>query len=135
MTITLTNEEALDYFYRALCNGLGYVCSGYNLQLDYADAEYAKSKKNLQAIYDAENNKETICFEDVLMQMLKDGYKLTLRDLSESEDDAVIGINEVYERMPKVSSSRLLDMENENDDAVTADAIIQTVFLGDIIYG
>ena len=48
MELKLTKGESLDMFYNALCNGLGYVCSGYCLRIDYNDKEYEKARAKLK---------------------------------------------------------------------------------------
>lgn len=124
MEIQLTNEEKQDYFHRALCNGLGYI-DGYGLELIYNDEDYKKAKSVLSAP----------CYEDVLMQILRDGKQLMIRDYEGGEDDAYITMEQMYQNIDKVYPNRLMEMHNEEDDAETADVIIQTVFLGEVIYG
>ena len=125
MEIKLTNVESEEYFYNALCNGLSYI-SGYGLRLDFSELEYKISRNKLTSP----------CLEDVFMQMLRDGYQLTLIDEEcEGEYTRSIGLKEVHDRVQKTDASSLINMANENDDADTADAILQTVFFEDIIFG
>jgi hypothetical protein len=53
----------------------------------------------------------------------------------EGENDSTISLSDVHERVPQTPIRFLTDMINENDDAETADVIIQTVFYDDIIFG
>ena len=124
MTITLTPKESEDYFYNALCNGLGYV-QGYGIGLDYDEIEFGTAKLALK----------DPCFEDVLMQILRDGGRLTMVDY-EGEGDMTrsICLADVHEMVGKTDPKHLLDMVNENDDAVTADVIIQTVFYKELVF-
>lgn len=124
MKILLTPQECETYFYNALCNGLAYVLE-YNLELKYNRADYKKSRAKLT----------DPCYEEVLMQMLKDGYSLTLVDHESGEDEKTITMNDVYERMSDVEARWLIQMHNEEDDAVTADCILQTIFYGEVIFG
>lgn len=124
MKIQLTNEEKQDYFHRALCNGLSYI-DGHGLELFYNKEDYAKAKSVLSAP----------CYEDVLMQILRDGKQLMLRDHEGSEDDAYITMEQMYQNIEKVEPQWLMQMYEEGDDAETADVILQTVFLGEHIYG
>lgn len=130
MNVNLTHAESEEYFYNSLCNGLGYVTSGYGLELDYVSSDYQEAKTKLK-----ETN-EGICFEDVLMQILKDGKKLTLIDI-EGEDEMTrsITLEDVHDRVPLTPIDFLMEMINEQDDANTADVIIQTVFYNEIIFG
>lgn len=124
MRITLIKRESLDFFYNALCNGLSLM-SGYGLQLVYDANEYNISRAKLTSP----------CFEDVLIQMLKDGYKLTLIDVEgDNEHTSSITITDVYKRVMKTEPRHLLDMVNETDDAITADNIIQQTFFNKQIF-
>lgn len=123
--IKLTPEKSEEYFYNALCNGLGYM-SGYGLRFDWNPKEYEKSREKLK----------NPCYEDVFMQMLRDDYKLTFVDEEcDGEYTRTIGLKEVHERVQNTDAEHLLNMVNENDDAMTADVILQTVFFEEIIFG
>lgn len=129
MKITLEKKESEEIFFNALCNGLGYV-TGYGLELDYNTEEYAKAKEKLKA------EGTSPCFEDVLMQILRDGGSLTLVDIEcEGEYTSTVTLKEVHERVEKTPVDHLMDMINEEDDACTADVVIQSVFFEDIIFG
>jgi hypothetical protein len=129
MEIKLTNEEAEQYFFNALCNGLGYVESGYGIELTYTKEDYVKAKKSLQ-----EKTKD-ICSEDVIMEILRTGGVLKMIDHESGEKPKRITLADVHERVAKTPIDHLNDMKNENDDAVTADVIIQTVFYEEVIFG
>lgn len=126
MEIILTKKEAEDVFFNAMCNGLGYVCQGYDLQLDYNQNDYKEAKSKLPSP----------CFEDVLMQILRDGNNLTVIDIGcDGEYTKSITLNDVHERVAKTPISHLMNMINEEDDAITADVVLQTVFFEDVIFG
>jgi hypothetical protein len=132
MKIILTPQESEEYFYNALCNGLGYV-QGYGLDLRYDEQAYKDAKLKLQSL----KPNETICYEDVLMQILRDGGKLNLFDEEEQLDneDNYITLEDVHERVANTQTNHLFDMIEGRDDADTADVILQTTFLGEIIFG
>jgi hypothetical protein len=131
VTITLSNEKSIEFFHNALCNGLDYI-SGYGLSLDFVKAEY----KNSSEKWRQEHPNETCCYEDVLIQMLRDGYSLTIVDEEcDGEYTRTIRLGDVWERVSKTPQRFLFDMIEENDDAETADVILQTVFFEDIIFG
>lgn len=131
MELKLTNEESELFFYNSLCNGLGYM-SGYGLELVVDDSSYKNAKENLQK----KNNDSAICYEDVLMQILRDGGNLIFNDVEEDgEYTRSITMNDVHERVPLTPAEWLIQMRDEEDDAETADAILQTVFYQEIIFG
>lgn len=130
MEITLTKEESEKYFHNALCNGLGQM-GGYGLQFDYEAADYAKAKKRLQA-----KGQTGICLEDVFMEILRMGKKLSFKDIEGDGDyDRSITLKDVHDRVQKTTPHHLVDMIDENDDADTADIILQTVFFEEVIFG
>ena len=129
MEIKLTHTESELYFYNALCNGLAYI-SGYNLELTYDETAYNDAKNRLKNKTD-----KNLCYEDILMEILRGGGVLTLEDRDGNEDSASITLQEVHDRVATTQLNHLMNMINEEDDAETADVILQTVFLQDIVYG
>lgn len=131
MKIVFEKEEAEELFYNSLCNGLGYV-GGYGLELSFEDADYEKAKTTLKK----KTPNETICYEDVLMQILREGGELVLIDHEcDGEYTSRIKLEDVHERVALTPIRHLTDAINANDDAETADCIIQSVFFKDIIFG
>jgi hypothetical protein len=131
MKVKLTHEESESHFFDALCNGLQEM-QYYGLELQYNDEDYESAK---QSIIERLGNNIVICYEDVLMEILKMGKSLSLADLEGGEDTQFITLKEVHERVSNTPIRHLMDAINERGDAVTADVIIQTVFLNDVIYG
>jgi len=130
MKITLTPEESENYFYNALCNGLSYI-EGHGLEVQFKNSEYVAAKAKLEKTL----INQSVCFEDVLMEILKQGNKLYLVDVEGGDDIVDITLQHVHERVQNTEPTHLMDMVNETDDVCTADVILQTVFLGSIIYG
>jgi hypothetical protein len=125
MKIILTPQESEEYFHNALCNGLYYI-DGYGLEMDYKEEDYKSAKKKLQ----------TPCYEDVLMQILRDGNQLTMIDVEGDGDQTKsITLADVHQRVQETPLRHLMAMIEENDDAETGDAIIQQVFFQEIIFG
>ena len=124
MKIILTHEESEKYFHNALCNGYDYLTS-YGIDVDYDAAAYKAARVKL----------DSPCFEDVLLQLLKDGGTLRITDNECGMDEVSITINDVHERVQNAPLNHLTDMINENDDADTADVILQTVIYNEVIFG
>lgn len=130
MEIKLSPEESEEYFYNALCNGAGYVqCHGISIDAE-SDIQYQEAKIKLKN----EKPGTVICIEDVWMEVLRMGKKLKLTD-EEGDDHRTIELKDVHDRVQKTPLYHLEAMIEEQDDADTADAILQTVFLEEIIYG
>lgn len=131
MEIRLTTTESEEIFHTALCNALGYV-QGYGIELDFFKQDYERASSALKQ----ENTGTQICYEDVLLRLLKDGKELTMVDHEcDGEYTRSISIKDVHERVSKTPIRHLMDMINEDGDAVTSDVVLQTVFFEDVIFG
>lgn len=129
--ITLTAQLSEELFHNALCNGLGYVCTGYDLSIGYKKDDYAAAKAKLTDTLEFGG----VCYEDVLLQILRDGNTISLVDEEWEGDTVTITLADVHARVQETPVYYLMQMINEEDDAVTSDVILQTVFLGEVIYG
>ena len=126
MKITLTPQESEMYFHNALCNSLDWICDGYGLQLETEALDYKEAGLKLK----------NACYEDVIMQILRDGHSITLVDV-EGDGDMTRSINlqDIHERVQHTPAEHLMNMVDENDDAETGDVILQTVFFSEVIFG
>ena len=132
MTILLTPQESEDFFHRALCNavGTGYM-EGYGLNFTYNPTDYEKAKETLKT-----QSISAPAWEDVLMQILRQGDTLRLVDHEcDGEYSRDITLYMIHNRVCNAPMRRLLEMYHEDDDAETADAILQTVAYNEIIFG
>lgn len=125
--IILTNEECENIFHNALCNVMGSnYMEGYGLQWEYNPSSYKRAKEVLT----------NPSYEDVLLQILKNGGELTLKDFEgDGAHTKTITIKDVYEKLPKTPFKSLSDIINGYDDVETGDVIIQTIFYNEIIFG
>lgn len=145
ISVKLSNEKSEDFFHSALCNGLSEV-GGYGLELVYNKAEYKTAKESLVNkikkgiipigfhLYGKEKlTEKSICYENVLLEILKIGGKLSLKGNGETKS---ITLSTVHKRVEKTDLRHLIEYINDTGgDAVTADVILQTVFLGEVVYG
>jgi len=130
MEIKLTNTESENIFHTALCNALDYL-HGYGIELDFIKKDYELASSKLKA-----ETGTTVCYEDVLMQILRDGKELTFIDNEcDGEYTRSISLKDVHERVCKTPLDYLSDMILENDDATTGDVVLQTVLYEEIIFG
>lgn len=96
------------------------------MKLKYKRAEYDAAKEKL-------DQSNIICFEDVLLQILRDGGQLKMEDLA-GDMDSIISLEQVHERVSKAPADSIMAMINEEDDAITADDILQTVFWEEVFF-
>ena len=127
MKIVLTTEESENIFFNSLCNG--HSLSYMGLSINYDDGQYQKAKQVLK------DKGESPCLEDVWMEMLRQGYTLTLVDEESGEDPAIITLTDVHNRVADTDIRHLMDAINEHDDSTTAEVILQQVFYGQVIFG
>jgi hypothetical protein len=132
MTITLSNEESEQMFYNALCNavGTGWI-NGYGIELTFSASDYVAAKKSLKE----KKPNESQCYEDILMEILRIGKPLKMVDHEGGMDDVSVYLKDVHEKVKNSPIEHLMDMIKEQDDAITADVIIQSVFYNDVIFG
>lgn len=130
MQILLTNEEVQDFFHSVLCNGALTYFSGYGIEVDWKQDYFDAAKQTLKA------EGKSACYEDILLQLLKDGKELIFEDV-EGEGDNTKNLNlaTIYEKMPLVPAEYLLTLSNQEDDAGTGDIVLQTILYGEIMFG
>ena len=127
MKITLSHEESEEIFYNSLCNG--HEIAYYGLSLETVEKQYTEAKKRLL------EKGESPCLEDVWMEILRGGGKLTLIDSENGMEPSIIRLADVHERVQNAPVNHLMDAINEQDDGITADVILQTVFYKEVIFG
>jgi hypothetical protein len=147
VTYEMTQDEKLKIMHSALCNGL-YYFSAYGINLDWNSDEYKAAKESLEAQQAAGTYKpdftDTICVEDIWAEMLRTGKSLTITDLEESDDEdeddfgpviGTISLETIEANWDKIPAKHMQDMVAENDDANTADIILQCIAFGEERYG
>jgi hypothetical protein len=102
-----------------------------SLELDYDPTDYGNARKKLSAKGD------TPCWEDVLVEMLRQGKKLAWFDVEEEglEERHWFTLDDLIDNFEDVNNYHLADLLAGGDDAVTHDSILQCLLLGEIVYG
>jgi hypothetical protein len=131
MKVILTEKESEDMFYNALCNGMSELYC-YGIRLKNKKGAYGEARQNLLKQYGED---ACICLEDVWMQILRDGNELLFVDEEDPDDIKRIKLSDVHNKVCNTPINYLVEMQREEDDACTADAILQTVIYGEIIFG
>ena len=142
LKIEITQPAVEKMIYCALCNavGTGYI-DGYGIVIDYDEAAYDKAKKKLKEFptllmdHSVLVEDLTICFEDILLQMLRDGEELKMLD--EEEGNEQIGKMTLRSAMSSINSvpgRTISKFLSEQDDAEDGDVLLQYLFLGKLVY-
>lgn len=131
MKIVLTLQESEEIFHAALCNAesTGYM-AGYGLQLRWHENSYKEAKERLK------ERGEDACHEDILLEILRGGGHLTYFDAEEWVAMSwSINLQDVHDKVSNAPARNLLNFAEEQDDAEDADVILQTVFMGEVVFG
>ena len=142
-TYTLTDNDILALFWTALTSGsIGY---GY-LNLDTDKESYTKAREavmirkagSVEAFKAAD---EYVCIEDVWVEVLRMG-KLVVTEYDDVDDTnnalGCFSVEDLYNNVNKMQEEEhwiLEQFAKYQDDAITHDAFLQYVFLGEIVYG
>jgi len=125
--IKLTAEESKGFFIDALCNGMNQM-NHYGLEWVIDENQYKSARMQF-------GDADSVYFESVIMKMLEMGYTISLKDLNDGGYDSTISLDDVINRVNLTPSNHIMDMMNGEDDSTTADAIIQSVFYKEVIFG
>ena len=132
MKIVLTPQESEEIFFSALCNahGTGYM-DGYGLELKWHDKSYEQAKQRLK------ERGESPCLEEILLEILRGGGHLTYFDVEggAGEEPWPINLQDVHDKVCNAPARNILNFIQQQDDAEDADVILQTVFMGEVMFG
>lgn len=127
MQVILTEKESEDIFYNSLCNGLS-VISNWGFDISYSDKHYKEAKFHLI------EEKGGLCYEDILMQLLKMGNSIEFIDIEQGTDSKTLTLKMIHENVSKAPIHNISNIINEYDDAEDADVILQFVIFGEVVY-
>lgn len=131
MKIVLTLQESEEIFHASLCNAesTGYM-AGYGLQLRWHEKSYKEAKERLK------ERGEDACQEDILLEILRGGGHLTYFDIEGGGGEPwSINLQDVHEKVSNAPIGTILRFAEQQDDAEDADVILQTVFMGGVVFG
>jgi len=128
MKIQLEPHEAEKILHTALCNGLGELAY-YSVKEDTKKEIYDSAKSRLKS------NGNNIFYEDVLLEVIKHEGKLDfVEDLYEDQKHS-IKLSDVHNMGDIVPVGIIMAFINEEDDADTADTLLQYLLFGEVTYG
>ena len=123
----LDNTENESIFFNSLCTGLSII-EGYGIYIEYDQTEFDNAKNEIRKIEGSD------CYEDILMQLLRNGGKLKIEDEDgNGEFSTVIKINDIHERVKKIPGEFI--QRFKNNDIEASALILQIIFFNKIIFG
>lgn len=137
MKITITNytqDEKFEVVYNALCNGLDGLINHYSFDWEIVN----------QAMWTTEKQKLTTgsehpCLENIMIAYMKAGGELEFTCAEFEEDDAMycnkLSLTTINANWDKIRPQELLAYYKEEDDAETAESVLQCLLLGSIVLG
>jgi len=126
--VQIADADVPTLFRDCLCSGsIGFGA----LRIEFADDDYQEAKDSLRQA----RPEETLCWEDVITEILKIGRVLTFVDVEDCDSTYKVNLDTIRKNAAMIQFRDLNAMMNEQDDAITHDSILQTLILGDIIYG
>ena len=129
--VSIADNDVPTLFYDCLCSGsVGFGA----LRLEYTDDSYAEAKKSLLERR-PEGDYGTLCWEDVITEIIKTGNTLKFIDVDDEETFYLVNLETIKKNVAKIEFHHLNAMINEQDDAITHDSILQTLIMGEIVYG
>lgn len=121
MKLILEDKEKETIFLTALETLFGDFNFG---KFDYNGIEYQKSKAKL-------NNPS---YEEILMQLLKDGNAIIYKDDEDDSLNTIITLQSIYDAFEKIPISIIITLDEEFYDYNDAHSFMQYILFGEIIY-
>ncbi len=115
MKITYNKKEKLELIHSLLCTNHDYFRENY-LLLDWDNKEYVKSR-----------TRKDECYEDTLLNMLKNGYEIIFEDNYVPEDDfegeivARFNLQDLFNNLdnPQIDDNYYSSLESFNDELLS----------------
>jgi hypothetical protein len=131
MKIILEDKEVLELVHNALCNGGLSELAMCGVRLNVSKSDYERAKVRAFEHIDS----DTVCREDVWVQILRSGQSLKFYDF-EGEEEICFDLKKAKENLSRESASKIiLDYKEGNDDAITATELLQHCLYGEVIFG
>lgn len=126
--INIADNDVPKLFCDCLCSGsVGFGA----LRIEYSDEDYQEAKASLLK----KEPEVTPCWEPIITEILNIGRTLTFVDVEDEEDTYKINLETIKKNSAKIDVEHIKAMLTHDDDAITHDSILQTLILGEIVYG
>ncbi len=117
----LSNEEKREILLSALCNSGHFAYGDMYVESDQDEFGREHCKTNI--------------IEEIWMAVLENGRQLTIVDNIEAGEEHSFDLVKAYSQMDKLPKGIVADYLAGNDDADSADYVIETILFGEKIYG
>lgn len=122
------SKQVKEVTYEILC---GIDAIGYWACIDYNNQEYADAK----AYVKKRDNTETVCIEDVWLEMISKGNEFIIRDLEDRKEKYLLTFEAIEKGIEQNAKERPWDNDLEYMDGDTVDCLIQYALFGEIVFG
>lgn len=114
-----------------LCGVTSAACSYWcnEFKYDYTDYDLAKEK-----LFQADGKKSDICYEGVILQMLKDGNSVVFVDRDDDEEHSLDFSSLIKGIELYMSSEHVSSMDLDEWDDADFDGVIQYALFGEIVF-
>jgi len=130
VSMKMSEDFKKEIIFNSLCNGLGEL-SSYGLDLNFEDSDYKEAKKSH---FEKNGKIGGACYEDILMEILTNGKQISFID-EESEETHFFKLDSALKNLDNLPPQWILQLLNEEDDAVTADVVLQFCLFNEIVFG
>ena len=128
-------EQKLSILHSAFSDGLHFFGS-YGIVIDYSDTDYQKAKGALIA---NGTDPDSLCREDVFVQMIRQGSSIEfIDDEADAEDDgqtARLNLDTIEANWDAIPLRYIAAVQDEDYDANDADLILQHLLWRDAVFG
>lgn len=138
MKVEFEQEDVKTILYDSFCNGglseLRYASVSIDWNTKKNKANYLSAKKRLE-----KNKKDTICYEDVMIEILMAGDSISFTDY-EGEQDFILTMQSVMNIFNSLGSEDKADLMTILTDECSCDAYnygngLQLALFGEVVYG
>ena len=131
MNPTISEKGMLQLFEDALCGGsIGYGC----VTLDCESDAYSDARERVKSL----NSEDyMICYEEVMTEVLRAGGKLYYYEYGEDDLNSRVefDLDHMMDNFENVPEYLLKQMMNHESDSITTDNLLQSLLLGEVVYG
>lgn len=123
----ITDDDLVDI----LCGATGTACLWCS-EIYFSDEAYATAKRKL---LDAGIKENDLCYEDVLLQMLKNGDQISFYD-EEDDEEYFLSWGVFMNGIEMYMNSKYCEsLDIDEWDDTDYDAVIQYAFFGELVFG